>query len=523
MNTLAGQPTHARLLLLVALSTCFLAIPGCRSEHCLDMAIENGVMQRTETGCAAEDLPPDPVALEPGRMPAGLGEYGWFLHQDTALGSLNAYVEQFDRFTDPSASLDFRRFAARRLVDVWIAWLDSELSGDPAYPAFREFVDSEMRADVDDLFLIVWGYAGFGPSLTKFDDESDATLFGEMAVRGLTYLAWRGYFELGDVHDVIAAFGRSTNHDDDHGMVEFWLRAVARRMGTADDAPLPYPLNVLREQPHRYAGSSAYFMSESLAIRNLVLQWERDFPDYVMARQPEPAAEAGEDPPVDKVVVPADADVIEEIIVPVGPVDPIGTPGPIRFDFSEQAFDRVDGTLLMYASGGDVEWFGRTTGLTARLKIPTEPLWTNAHVVEGNSLEWQETTGGMTFYSNLMSTILYAAWAEPDADYQREHFGTVILEGEKLADYVSWYAQLKQEHAREWDALIESLSPNAANLPTLERFRFSDEPSSVIEVIPEMNADQEIVGEIVLTRSAAADGASIIIRSLKQGADQGVK
>jgi hypothetical protein len=520
MNTVAGQPVHARLLLLVALSACLLAIPGCRSEHCLDMSIESGVMQRLETDCSAEDPPPDPDVLGPGRIPEGLGENGWFLHQDTALGSHNVYVEQFDWFTDPSASLDFRRFAARRLVDVWVAWLDSELSGDPAYPAFREFVDSEIRADIDDLFLIVWGYAGFGPSLTKFDDESDATLFGEMAVRGLTYLAWRGYFELGEVHDVIAAFGQSTNYDDDQSMADFWLRAVARRMGAADDARLPYPLNVLQEQPHRYAGSYAYFMSESLAVRDLVLQWERDYPDYVMARQPEPVAEAGEQPPADTIVVPTDSDVIEEVIVPVGPFDPIDTPDPIRFDFQEQPFERIDGTLLMYASSGDVEWFGRTTGLKARVKIPTEPLWTNAHVIDGNSLEWRETIHGMTFYSNLMSTILYAAWAEPDADYQREHFGKVVLEGEDLADYVMWHMQLKREHAGEWDGLIESLSPDDTNLETLELFRFSDEPSSVIEFVPELNADQEIVGEVVINRSVAADGASIIIRSLKQGDDQ---
>ena len=522
MNTLAGPPNSGRSLLIVAVSLCFLATLGCRSEDCVEMSAQNGVMHRAEIDCSEQDAPAHSEVLEPGRIPDDLGEYGWFLHENTAMGSLNLYIEQFDRFTDPSASLDMRRFAVQRLVDVWIAWLDSEFSGAPGYAAFREFVDSEIRGDLDDLFLVLWGYGAFGPSLTKFDDEDDGTLFGEAAVRGLTYLARRGYFELGQTRDVIAAFGSSDNYDDYEPIVEFWARAVARRMGQAEDAPLPYPLGAVSAHPHRYAGSYAFFVEESLAIRDLVSEWQSEYPDYVETQVPDSAesvAKQPADPEPAPSPVPGE---IEEIVISARHLGPIRTPARIDF-YDGDNFWRADSTLIEYAVGGELVSFGSTSGLTTVLRIPERPLWSNAHETDGSRLVWGETIGGMGFYPNEMSTVLYAAWVEPATRYQRERFGKIVLEDEDLAGYVLWHMQLSPHHAEEWREFIDSLSPGKENEQLLRLYRFSDEPDSSVEIVPELNAEQEVIGEHVRNESVAYPGARAIIRSLQAADDQGAE
>ena len=505
--------SHRLLPILVLFFVCLIA-SGCRSEYRLEMSAENGVLQRAVISRSEEDSPPDPEVLSPGQLPDDLGEYGWFLHEDTTMGSLNLYVEQFDWFTDPSASLDMHRFAVQRLVDVWIAWLDSEFAGDPRYADFRVFVDTEIRADVEDLFFMIWGYGAFGPSLTKFDDEDDATLLGEMAVRGTTYLALRGYFELGETADVVAAFGGSNHYGDHAPMARFWSRAIARRMGLDEDAPLPYPLSELHAQPHRYLGSYAYFVGDSLAARDLVSRWEGAYPDYIEEKQPEPVEPEIEEPAAPEPVVQPGPDLIEEIVVLEGDLEPIAVPAKIDFD-GKHAPDRVDGVLLVYILGADDASFTFGDGLHASLSIPTEPLWTNAHVVDGNRLEWAETFGGTTFYSNAMSTIFYAAWVEPDADYQRKKFGKLVLEGADLAQYVAWHRQLKPRHAEEWGRFIDALTPDEANVEKLRFFHFSDEPDSVIEILPEFDEEQQVVGERVVNESIAAGGANDIIQSLR--------
>lgn len=520
MNILAAPICSHRLLPILALFCFCLATAGCRSEYRLEMSAEKGVLQRTVISGADEDSPPEHVVLSPGQLPDDLGEHGWFLHEDTTMGSLNLYVEQFDWFTDPSASLDMHRFAVHRLVDVWLAWLDSEFSPDPRYADFRAFVDTDIRADIEDLYFITWGYGAFGPSLTPFDDESNASLFGEIAVRGLTYLALRGYFEPLDVPEIVAAFGGSNQYGTYAPMADVGARAIARRMGLDEDAPLPYPLSELQAQPHRYLGSYEYFVSDSMAMRALVLRWGQKYPDFIAETKPEPVEPEAEKPAAPAPVVSSEPLLIEDIVLPEGDLEPIAMPAKIDFQ-GKYGPDRVDGTLLMYILGADDASFTFGDGLQASLRIPTEPLWTNAHVVEGNRLEWAETFDGMTLYSNAMSTLFYAAWAEPDVDYQREKFGDLVLEGKALANYVAWHRQLKPHHAKEWDRFIGTFEPSAENIEKLRFFHFSDEPDSIVEVVPELNAEQEIIGERVVNGSIASGGAEDIIYSLRSDDEEG--
>ena len=63
--------------------------------------------------------------------------------------------------------------------------------------------------------------------------------------------------------------------------------------------------------------------------------------------------------------------------------------------------------------------------------------------------------------------------------------------------------------------LIDALTPDEANVEKLRFFHFSDEPDSVIEILPEFDEEQQVVGERVVNESIAAGGANDIIQSLR--------
>lgn len=87
--------------------------------------------------------------------------------------------------------------------------------------------------------------------------------------------------------------------------------------------------------------------------------------------------------------------------------------------------------------------------------------------------------------------LLYAIWAEPDKESQIEHFGRVMLEGERLVEYVAWRAGVSAAQCREWDAFIAGLQPSEELADRLERFRFSA-PATMPSTQPAIGGEPEI-------------------------------
>ena len=72
----------------------------------------------------------------------------------------------------------------------------------------------------------------------------------------------------------------------------------------------------------------------------------------------------------------------------------------------------------------------------------------------------------------------YASWSQPDERFQSEHFGKVVLEGEKLTQYCLWRGGLDENQGREWDALLADLKPEEV-IGRIDSFRFSGEPGNL--------------------------------------------
>ena len=102
--------------------------------------------------------------------------------------------------------------------------------------------------------------------------------------------------------------------------------------------------------------------------------------------------------------------------------------------------------------------FGVADKVEVRLACSSRPHETNGQWDESVA---SESLGSPTFGQGIwLPTLCFAAWSEPNAAAQREHFGGVVLAGESLRDYVFWYAGLSTEEAKEWDAFVESLRPD---------------------------------------------------------------
>ncbi len=95
--------------------------------------------------------------------------------------------------------------------------------------------------------------------------------------------------------------------------------------------------------------------------------------------------------------------------------------------------------------------------------------------------------------------LLYASWAEPDEAFQKEHLGRVMLEGERLAQYVVWRAGLSATQRREWSAFIADLRPGESLVGELKQFRFS-KPTTMPSTMPAQDSDEGVTrgAELIL-------------------------
>ena len=148
----------------------------------------------------------------------------------------------------------------------------------------------------------------------------------------------------------------------------------------------------------------------------------------------------------------------------IDPSDPTG-PG--------QAFGDLVGT----AAGFTLAEHDR---LVVRLRLPEPPISTNGDLVGDETIEWGSdlaVPGNPALHALPM--LCFAAWAEPNGESQIACFGRVRLEGGALGEYVFWRRGLDENEGIEWDAFLDTLTPEMNLGAELEGFRFSTTPADV--------------------------------------------
>ncbi len=352
-----------------------------------------------------------------GATPADVGGAGSLTFFGSPFGSCSVYVERFRGNDDLEAELAKRRRVADQLTDLILGWLKAELGTEPGFKELHRFVDREFRRDLKNLGMYAWSADVAARYRTETGQEFLTETGQEFIVRACQYLVERGYFTRKD----IPALVRSVSCDQGGSALKLFQRLVARKMGVADSEPIPKRLALLGDGKLLGASWTKYVEGTELFKARLA-EWERQ-------RKSNPDAER-----------PTDATVLTELVAD---------------------------TLFKF------ELVVCRDTLKLRLVCRAKPFSTNG--------KWDEQAGAVTWSTTLaehpsLPVVCFASWSQPNADAQTNRFGSVLLTGKSLAEYVIWYRALDDLERATWDEFIAGLRPGAALKPAVESFRFPGDP-----------------------------------------------
>ena len=130
--------------------------------------------------------------------------------------------------------------------------------------------------------------------------------------------------------------------------------------------------------------------------------------------------------------------------------------------------------LFQFASGTSSMFGGSPDRLSLKLNHPHQPLisngkWLNKNEVleEGDPNKkgpglWKEVVlddNKNVKNANGLPAFCYAVWVLPNEQFQKTHFGEVLLEKDELVVYCIWHASLSWVETAEWAGFIKTLKP----------------------------------------------------------------
>jgi hypothetical protein len=216
-----------------------------------------------------------------GRMPDDVGGYGTFTQWDTPLGSVSVYVERFRGNDDLSAVLKRREATADRVVELAVAWLATELKGDPQWPALQRFLEENFRRDLHNLTIYAWSM-----SLAHKADTTDENV--DPFVRILQYLVERGYLEPDEIPKISRAVADCERGEYDRLTTWFSGFLAARMRGDA-----PRFLENLAT-PEALAKSLTAFLETTDEFAELQRKWREKLKRHPDVEKPDGMSVASE-------------------------------------------------------------------------------------------------------------------------------------------------------------------------------------------------------------------------------------
>jgi hypothetical protein len=380
-----------------------------------------------------------------GRLPGELGGAGEYRIIHTLMGSSAGYVERFAGQDDLTAQLDQINLAADTITDVLSGWLASRLETRPGFEKLHRFMDTDFRRDIKNLSIYLW------PAKSGLVSSEENKM--EIRARVVLYLIEHDYVH----YEHVFAFARQMAdpavkpQDKAKAALLAARRFLARKMGIDEtDKQLAFLAD-----PNEVARSFEQFVRTSDVARLAVERWRERSASWPAegagphaassqpVTQPTTQPTSAQSQPATDQAQPDAVEVIKDIAGVLAQNLDIGAFLPLGGLFGP-ASDRV----------------------SVKLKLPAEPLISNG--------QWDKESCGLVWSFNYrgspLSHICYAVWASPDASFQKEHFGRVILDGQELALYCGWQKGLTDDESRQWDEVLKTVRPATAEAE-LSRFR----------------------------------------------------
>jgi hypothetical protein len=347
-----------------------------------------------------------------GKTPEDVGGAGHYLHLVTPAGSSSCYAERFRGNDDLEGQLAARRKAADQLTDLLIGWLEVELGKEPNFPQLKKFLDQDLRRDLKNLGLYEW--------TNNVKAAGSLETNGEGYVRAALYLCERGYFTPADV----PRLARALDDDEYVVMLACMRELLARKLGVDVSSPA---LGFM-DNPHKWLASFRAYVGKTELYKQHLAEWEANREKHPVPdnKRPQPEDFAG------------------NVLIDV--------------------FGAMDSPQLLGFDGDS---------LKMTLFCPVKPYATNGR--------WDEKAGAAEWSGDLsaghaLPMFCFAAWSEPNKEYQEKHFGKVMLADDALAEYVAWHCGLTPDEAKEWEQFITGLKPGPEWEKAVRAFRFSSDP-----------------------------------------------
>jgi len=352
-----------------------------------------------------------------GETPPDIGGSGNHTFWKTRMGSLSLYTERFRGNDDLAAALDDRQNAADTLTTLLQGWFKAEIGDDPDFQKLEQFMDHKFRRDMRNLALYFWTVQAVSESEVNTESAADNS---EMLVRITRYLMERDYLTPAMLPELI----RSVEQKDSERFLKFVRTLVASQLQIDNADQIARRLSFLKS-PEIALLSLKKYLATTKEYETFLRQWQHDHKDQPDATPPE----------------------------------------PVKF-MNEQAW-QMTGIML-----------GGADQLKVKLTCPTQPFSTNgtwnketSQVVWSTRINIPDKSSG-----SVLPAMLFAFWSVPNDEFQRKHFGMVVLSGESLAKYCTWKKALTETESKEWDAFISSLTPGNNLLKRNDTFRFSIDP-----------------------------------------------
>jgi hypothetical protein len=332
-----------------------------------------------------------------------------------------------------------------------VGWFETELKGEPGFRDLRNFLNTALRRDAQNLSLYIWSLSALAPDLSEGQ-------IAEIALRAAHYLVEHGYASYEDVPALYRAFWY--HHGDDAAVLKKVRSLVVARMGG---------------QPAAEMRGKLAFLSD---LRLLQKSWQHYFEatDYFLTRkdeflrQIEKREKAARNATHQKDAPPPTWDEREHLAQHKADVG------------VEILLDLLRTTMAPFASYMFHDWDRVNVSLAA----PRAPLWTNGKwVPEQKRVDWSRDLylhdaeeNGKIHPSLDWPKFCFAVWNEPNEEAQKKLFGTVAINDKELLKYCIWYEGLSSQEKLEWDAFVPTLKSDQPSRERLKAFRFSDEPAN---------------------------------------------
>lgn len=351
-------------------------------------------------------------------QPDDVGGSGTYSRLTTSLGDGYLYMERFRGDDDPAAQFERRSAAAAELTRHVKAWAAREFKSEPDYARLEKYLDREFARDALNLSLFLGPIGG-----SSIERDVLQGIIGDFSDDAINGLRERKH------NDVILRAGQYLVERDFFAPAQIPQIARAITTNRWHDAVADMIERKLGRRPEQPRGALA-LLRDPEKLNASIEAYLRDTAEYRAVAERQQAASPQSEPPAPTVIL-----------------------EPILKKLLDDAFILASDRLAVY------------------LKLPVQPHRTNGKWSPvRQQVEWTRTSIDEKF-----PTLCFAAWTEPNVNGQKARFGSVILSGEPLMNYVLWYRGLTPDETTHWDAYLAKLEPGPQLKRQLEVFRFPDE------------------------------------------------